>query len=489
MRCRTFACGLVVAVMAAVAASSAAARAAETPSALLEKGIYTEETVGDLDAATKLYKQAVAEAKKVEAVAAKAQYRLGLCLLKQGKKKEGIAALEQVVRQYPGQKEIVAAARKHFPATPGLKLLPPMWGQGESLHYRIKLGGGMEVGAVVYSVVEAKLDGKKIWRFHSETLAGGNHLASRVDANFDTFMPIDSSWLIGGVENKCQYQRGKVILKTVAAGGEASKTIEVDGAPYDNEEGLFVFRCLPMADGYKTTVPIFTSFGATTININFEVTGKETVEVPAGKFRCFRVLLRMLPANQTFWFSDDEHRYPVKIEANGVVIPLVKIEHLKPGESTKYSDAEFALALPPGWSVYRPKASGQGQKTDAEEAFLLVPNVDWEVHIKTTKLEKLSAEAKQSPRAWAEQELPKADKEFKGLTIRDDSWKSITVSGQSAVAYVADFNAVDGRPMSQYVVRFFGKTMAATLIVNCPRANLDRATKAIQPVVESLELK
>jgi hypothetical protein len=37
--------------------------AAQSASQLLEKGIYAEETVGDLDGAIKIYKQIVAEAK------------------------------------------------------------------------------------------------------------------------------------------------------------------------------------------------------------------------------------------------------------------------------------------------------------------------------------------------------------------------------------------------------------------------------------------
>jgi len=130
---------VLAAVVAIVAASSA--RAAESPSALLEKGIYTEETVGDLDAAAKLYEKAVAEAKQVEAVAAKAQYRLGLCLLKQGKKgarhrRSGSRSSGNI----PIRRKLVAAARKRLPATPGLKLRPPMWGDGEVLHYRIPVG-------------------------------------------------------------------------------------------------------------------------------------------------------------------------------------------------------------------------------------------------------------------------------------------------------------------------------------------------------------
>ena len=122
-------CGIrsrgVLLVIALAAALSLGAASAESPSALLEKAIYTEETVGDLDAAAKLYRQAIEEAKQVDAVAAKAQYRLGLCLLKQGKKKEGIAALEEVVKRFPEAERDRGRGQKALAAQAGiLKLLP-----------------------------------------------------------------------------------------------------------------------------------------------------------------------------------------------------------------------------------------------------------------------------------------------------------------------------------------------------------------------------
>ena len=97
MRCKALSSGVLAGVMFVAAAFSARVGLAESPSALLEKAIYTEETVGDLDAAIKLYEKAVAEGKAVDAVAAEAQYRLGLCLLKQGKKDEGIAAFKKLI--------------------------------------------------------------------------------------------------------------------------------------------------------------------------------------------------------------------------------------------------------------------------------------------------------------------------------------------------------------------------------------------------------
>src|SRR5438309_11081005 len=83
---------------------------AASPSELLEKGIYSEETKGDLDAAMKLYHQIVAEGKEGQAVAAQAQYRLGVCYYKKKNYTEATAAFEKLVKDYPEQKELLALA-------------------------------------------------------------------------------------------------------------------------------------------------------------------------------------------------------------------------------------------------------------------------------------------------------------------------------------------------------------------------------------------
>src|SRR5687767_2953507 len=57
---------------------------AQSVSVLLQKGIFAEETVGDLDAAIKVYAQIVAEADASQAQVAQAHYRLGICYQKKG---------------------------------------------------------------------------------------------------------------------------------------------------------------------------------------------------------------------------------------------------------------------------------------------------------------------------------------------------------------------------------------------------------------------
>jgi HEAT repeats/Tetratricopeptide repeat len=79
-------------------------------SELLEKGVFTEETVGDLEEAIIIYKRVLREDRANRACAAHAQYRLGMCYLKLGREEEGLAAMEQCVARYPGQSDLVQAA-------------------------------------------------------------------------------------------------------------------------------------------------------------------------------------------------------------------------------------------------------------------------------------------------------------------------------------------------------------------------------------------
>src|SRR4051812_2571665 len=75
--------------------------AAESASVLLQKGIYAEETEGNVDAAIKIYEQIAAESATNRAIVAQAQYRLAVCYQKQGKKEQAIKVLQELMQQSP----------------------------------------------------------------------------------------------------------------------------------------------------------------------------------------------------------------------------------------------------------------------------------------------------------------------------------------------------------------------------------------------------
>lgn len=100
-------------VTGALAASVLTCRGvAQSPAELLEKGIYTQETVGDLDRAIEVYRQIVPSSPAARTYAAHAQYRLAQCLLQKGAKIEAAREFKKVIEVYPEEKELVEKARE-----------------------------------------------------------------------------------------------------------------------------------------------------------------------------------------------------------------------------------------------------------------------------------------------------------------------------------------------------------------------------------------
>jgi len=92
-------------------AFSIRAPAAESPSVLLQKGIYAEETEGNVDAAIKIYQQIAAEAATNRAIVAQAQYRLAVCYQKKGNREQAIKVLGELVQQFPSDASVIQKAR------------------------------------------------------------------------------------------------------------------------------------------------------------------------------------------------------------------------------------------------------------------------------------------------------------------------------------------------------------------------------------------
>src|SRR5579862_2989371 len=98
---------------AAVILSAALTFAQSQPTAaeLLQKGIYAQETAGDLDGAIKIYHQIVDSHPTQREIAAQAQYRLGMTLLEKG---DAAAASQEIQRlgwDFPDYRDLVAATK------------------------------------------------------------------------------------------------------------------------------------------------------------------------------------------------------------------------------------------------------------------------------------------------------------------------------------------------------------------------------------------
>lgn len=447
-------------------------------SELMEQGIYSEETKGDLDAAMKAYGQVVADSKANEALAAQAQYRLGVCHYKKKDYTKATAAFEKLVKDYPNQKELVVKANEYLAGA--VALLPAPWVDGEELRMDVRLGGGLKLGTARYTVDAADLDGRKIWRLTSYLFAGIQQL-STVEVEADSFKPIHCRWkhtLVG--DSETTYAPGKAEVKL--KGKNEVKTVELEGVFFDNEECLALMRRLPLTTNYSTTVQLFVGLtGGNTLPIKLDVTALETVKVPAGTFECYKVELNI---KQTFWYSADEHRYLVKFEAGGVVAELAEIRQRNPTEPATYRDSMLSISAPAGWLFFAQKTIENDKRA---RLVILDPDAMADTALSTRGLDDLKPEEKKSLRAVADKAVAEATRTVKKFQVRPDSWTETTLSGRPALSVTADFTDGDDSKIALGVFTLAGDN-AVEIHTHVKAQDFESFRPKFEAILKSLKL-
>ena len=470
---------IIIAALAAIHPAAAQATN-ESPSELLEKGIYAEETKGDIDSAIAIYQQLVAESEINRSLAAEALYRLGQCYLKKNQPGDATAAFQKLIHDFPNETNLAAQARAYLPS--GITLGPAPWVDGERMQLSIAVATGAEIGIAEYRAdLVQQASGRQIWRVGCRLMAGPQSVSS-VDVDPETFRPLSSHWkhtMLGEVQ--ATYQGDEVRIQRVGKG--EPETVNTEGIVYDNEEAVDVMRRLPLQVGYKTTLPVFSTLGGgNKIPIALEVTGKETVEVPAGKFDCFRVHLGLV--NQTFWYSADSHRYLVKFEAGPITAQLTSVTQRHPGEPVAFHDDETGASFtaPGDWVVWRAQ---HGQPEGQVLIRTLDPDADTtDGGMRLFATDTLTKAARQSARAWMEEDLG----ENKRITVRPESWKNFTIDGRPAVSCVMDYNE-SGKGRVQYEARVLGTKYSELFVITAAPDKFDALKAQFDGIVASYRTK
>jgi hypothetical protein len=122
------------ALATALIATSAAAQTAEE---LLQKGIYTQETAGDIDASISIYRQVIGLAGVPKAVAAQAQMQIVSALLQKGDMAGAAEEFGKLARDYADQQRVVSlmARRLSTVAEDGPNLPLGSFENGRYRHY------------------------------------------------------------------------------------------------------------------------------------------------------------------------------------------------------------------------------------------------------------------------------------------------------------------------------------------------------------------
>src|ERR1039457_273453 len=222
---------------------------AQTASELLQKGIYLQETMGDLDGAMKIYKQVGQMAQQSRADAAQAQYRLAVCLEKKGQQAEAARTFQKLVELYPEQTDLVAKVKAALPS--GLKLLPAPWVDGEILDYTFTMGNMPAESATNWRyVARSSKTHPGNWVRQTRVYNPVLVFTMDVEADGDTMKPVVSR-LVNPMfpDTLTTYQNAEA---RVEPKGKDPKTVKLDGLTFDAFELPELLRRLPLAPAYKT---------------------------------------------------------------------------------------------------------------------------------------------------------------------------------------------------------------------------------------------
>ena len=458
------------AVMFAI--GSTASVYAESPAEMLEKAIYIEETVGDLDKAIDGYQQVLSASEQAIDAAAEAQYRIGACLAKQGKTAEATESFQAVADNYASSKAWVKQAKEQLATLSALQPVP--WGDGDEMHLRMKLGGGMDAGYQIFRVAKAKIDGKEYWECQNwQTVTLNNSRGkSRVLADFDSFAAVESEWTFNVLgKATAKYSGTEVAVSLV--GKEEPKTLELGPMTYDNEQGAEVFRRLPLAKGYEGEINVISTLTQSKVPIGLKVTELETIEVPAGKFECFKLELNI---GQTFWISTGDKREIVRFGANGVEAELVEVRKVDSAPTTIGGD-KFSMTLPAGWYAY-----------DSDDVtFLIDPDNSMRsrvIHMPIKADEKKFG----SPQAWLESKIGEIKNFYKNASAEESGIQTTSIAGHKAAMLDCEF---DGDKTRQHLRRFmvFGSKTAFDVEFIMSADEKDKQLPEIQKLIDSLKLE
>lgn len=477
---------ILLASVMAVATTSAAL--AQPASELLEKGIFTEETVGDLDKAIGIYQQILDDAESNRKLAASAQFRLATCYLKKGQDTQATEAFEALITNYPDQKELIAQARKVMPGQ--LIVGPVTWDDGEVMRMDMSLPTGMRIGMFAWSADKIVTDaGQDAWQMKTRRYIALNstHGVSGVIAEPESFRPL-SSWFNHTVlgDTSADYTPTQVVISSPVQ-GQGDTTLEFAGPVFDNEQAVHLIRRLPLEVGYKTTLPIMVTFGGKQLQIPLTVLEKQTMTVPAGEFECFKVDLEIEKImHQTMWFSTDDAHLLVKLSADGVVGELASITKQVPGESVEYKDAKFGFTLsaPSGWSFYQ---TDQNDPSESE-VHLIDPDAIAVNLLDVDTIESAGIDTTKPVRELMTMHLDKVAKRRAGYKVREDSWVERTVGGRPAASVVADYTD-QGKAKVKYLTAVIGETTASSFNVHTTPDKLEKAKAQIDQIIATYKAK
>jgi dipeptidyl aminopeptidase/acylaminoacyl peptidase len=224
----------------------------------------------------------------------------------------GTPEVEKRLGEITVDPKTVELTKKTDAAAAGLPR-PEMEPKPGTLRYNAKLSlMGQEMALSVATEISRR-DG--VWEAKETANGPMGEMTETAELDGESLAPRRRTIEQGPLVVELEYTDGSVAGSMNIGGQDHAIAAELGGATFGEGAGALVATgCLPLAEGYTQTLRHFDIEKQKLKIMRLEVTGMETVTVPAGNFECFRVEMVAAdggPDSLTVWIDRDS-RKPVK---------------------------------------------------------------------------------------------------------------------------------------------------------------------------------
>lgn len=197
------------------------------------------------------------------------------------------------------------------------------WPDSERLSYLLKNKSGDVVGRGVLGV---EVTGGSVSLRQSFSGESGSTDEIGVVVDSRSLKPISSRREIVTAADselvEVSYSEAGALIKN----GDKQSGLSVPEHAYDNDSSLFLWRTLPFAPGYEASYITIITNQRSRQAVSLAVTGKESVEVPAGRFDAWRLEIKTGNADQVAWFADTPSRPLLRYDNDrGLIFELERL--------------------------------------------------------------------------------------------------------------------------------------------------------------------
>ena len=274
---------------------------------------------------------------------------------------------------------LAACTEDNIKATDIVTQIP--WPDEERATYRVLDDDGEEVGTLEMTV-DPKGDDAYLLRQHFTFPEADFTNEADVVVGRGDLQPRHTTYVIEGPDGAAsciaEYAGSDVTVINVREDGERTDTLDVPNVAYDSWSDLFIWRTIDFSQGFDIEYADIVACQAPAppqrLAVKLEVTGGETIEVPAGSFETWRLEIDA-GRDQKAWFTTDDAHILVRYDNGDQIFEL--IEYTGNGSLTWRVGVGLGIgvALPPTSARHSTNITNAASIASTSQAMRTIPSL------------------------------------------------------------------------------------------------------------------